>query len=85
MILITFNIKLTQVYSRYLCEKPLMERVFVRIGYGLIKMKHRSNYDWMLFLTSPMAFVWARTELRVTKCSSFGVLGFRVGRLKFPT
>jgi len=20
-------------------------------------MKHRSNYDWMLFLTSPMAFV----------------------------
>jgi len=24
--------KLTQVYSRYPCEKPLMERVFVRTG-----------------------------------------------------
>jgi len=21
-------------------------------------MRHRSNYDWMLFLTSPMAFVY---------------------------
>jgi len=25
-------------------------------------MRHKSNYDWMLFLTSPMAFVWARTH-----------------------
>jgi len=25
-------------------------------------MRHRSNYDWMLFLTSPMAFVRARTH-----------------------
>jgi len=24
--------KLTQVYSRYPCEKPLIERVFVRTG-----------------------------------------------------
>jgi len=25
-------------------------------------MGHRSNYDWMLFLTSPIAFVWAQTH-----------------------
>jgi len=25
-------------------------------------MRHRSNYDWMLFLTSPMAFVGVRTH-----------------------
>jgi len=25
-------------------------------------MRHRSNYDWMLFLTSPMAFFRARTH-----------------------
>jgi len=42
--------KLTPVYNRYPCEKPLMERVFVKAGQGLIHMWHRSNYDWMLFL-----------------------------------
>jgi len=35
-------------------KKPLIERGF------LIKMGHRSNHDWMLFLTSPMAFVFSR-------------------------
>jgi len=25
-------------------------------------MRHKSNYDWMLFLTSPMAFVEIRTH-----------------------
>jgi len=25
-------------------------------------MRHRSNYDWMLFLTSPMAFVKVQTH-----------------------
>jgi len=25
-------------------------------------MRHRSNYDWMPFLTSPMAFVRAQTH-----------------------
>jgi len=38
-----------------------MERVFVKAGYELIKMRHRSN-DWMLFLTSPMTFIEARTH-----------------------
>jgi len=28
----SIEIKLMQVYSRYPCEKPLMERVFVRMG-----------------------------------------------------
>jgi len=54
--------KLTQLYSHYPCEKPLVERFFVKSGQGLIQMRHRNNYDWMLFLTSPMAFVGARTH-----------------------
>jgi len=49
--------KITQVYNRYPSEKPRIERVFVRTGLRLVQMRHRSNYDWMLFLTSPMAFV----------------------------
>jgi len=31
-----------------------MERVFVKSGQGFVQMRHRSNYDWMLFLTSLM-------------------------------
>jgi len=51
-----------QVYSRHPCEKPLMERVFVKSGQGLIRMRYRSNYDWMVFLTSPMAFTGVQTH-----------------------
>jgi len=40
-------------------RKPLIEKGFVKSGKGLIHMGHRSNNDWMLFLTSPMAFVGA--------------------------
>jgi len=40
-----------------------MEGVFVKVGEGLIEMWHRSNYDWMLFLTSPLAFVYYRQML----------------------
>jgi len=32
IIVLWLNKKLTQVYSRCPCEKPLMERVFVRTG-----------------------------------------------------
>jgi len=31
-LVIVLSIILTQVYSRYPCEKPLIERVFVRTG-----------------------------------------------------
>jgi len=53
------NIKnsLTQVYSHHPCEKTPDEGVFVKSAKGLICMWRRSNYDWMLFLTSPMAFL----------------------------
>jgi len=40
-------------------RKPLMERVFVKLGQGLIQIGQRSNYDWMLFLISPTVFVLA--------------------------
>jgi len=43
---------LMQVYSHHSCEKSLMERGFVKAGKGLIQMRHRSNYDGVLFLTS---------------------------------
>jgi len=33
--------------------EPLMKEVFVDSGWGHVL---RSNYDWMLFLTSPMGF-----------------------------
>jgi len=39
-----------------------MEEVFVKSGYGLIQMGHRSNYDWMLFLASPMTFAYHQYE-----------------------
>jgi len=29
---------------------------------GLIHIWHRNNYDWMLFLTSPMAFTGDKTH-----------------------
>jgi len=35
------------------------EGVFVKTGYGLIQMGHRSNYD---FLALPMAFVRLKTH-----------------------
>jgi len=35
----------------------LMEKVFVKVGLGLVHMRHRSNCDWMFFPTSPMVFV----------------------------
>jgi len=40
-------------------RKPLVEGVFVKSHQGLIQLGHRSNYDWMLFLASPMAIVRA--------------------------
>jgi len=43
----------THVYSRYPVRKPLMEGSFVKIRLRM-SIRHRSNYDWMLFLTSPM-------------------------------
>jgi len=32
------------------------EKGFFTEGSGLIHMQHRSNYDWVLLLTSSMAF-----------------------------
>jgi len=49
-----------QDYSHYPCEKPPEKRV--KSGQGLIQMEHRCNYDWMLFLISPMVFTGVRTH-----------------------
>jgi len=37
-------------------------------------MRHRSNYDQMLFLTSPMAFVQAPTQLLNIKSNTMKLL-----------
>jgi len=50
--------QLMQVYSHYPCEYPWWKR-FLKTGYRLIYnvyMWYRSDYDWMLFLTSLLVF-----------------------------
>jgi len=37
-------------------------------------MRHKSNYDWMLFLTSPMTFVGFKPTTSCSQSNRFNLL-----------
>jgi len=45
-----------------------MKRFLLKPSKDFFRWGHRSNYDWMLFLTSLTAFVWVQThDLMLTR------------------
>jgi len=64
IIMIMFNTNKkthASLQSLSLWETP-DEKSFVESSQGLVQMRYMSNYDWIRFLTSPMAFFWVRTH-----------------------
>jgi len=64
VILVRFHVnkELMQVYSHHSCEKTPDRKGVLNCAKDLLRWgTHRSNYDWMLFLTSPMAYAGDRS------------------------